>query len=157
MSKISYFTQESFDKFKAELDALKSNGRKEAAKAIAEAREKGDLSENAEYDAAREHQGLLELKISEMEMVLMNARVLDTADLDLSKVAILTKVKIKNKKTGSEVTYQLVSETEANVREQKISVTSPIGSGILGKAVGDVASITTPAGMIEFEILDISI
>jgi transcription elongation factor GreA len=157
MSKISYFTQESFDKFKSELDGLKSTGRKDAAKAIAEAREKGDLSENAEYDAAREAQGLLELKISEMEAVLMSARILDTADLDLSKVAVLTKVTIKNKKTAQEVTYQIVSETEANLKEKKISVTSPIGSGILGKAIGEVAAINTPAGIIEFEIMNIAI
>lgn len=156
-NQISYFTRESFDKFKAELDDLKSNGRKEAARAIAEAREKGDLSENAEYDAAREAQGLLELKISEMDKIMINARVIDAADLDMSKVVVLSRVKIKNTTSGKEMTYQLVSETEADARLGKISVTSPIGKGLLGKAIGEVATIQTPSGQMAFEVLDISL
>jgi transcription elongation factor GreA len=156
-NQISYFTRESYEKFKAELEELKSNGRKEAARAIAEAREKGDLSENAEYDAAREAQGLLELKISEMDKIMINARVIDAADLDMSKVVVLSRVKIKHTVTGKEIVYQLVSETEADPRAGKISVTSPIGKGLLGKAVGDVATIQTPGGMTAFEILDISL
>jgi transcription elongation factor GreA len=156
-NQISYFTRESYEKFKADLEELKSNGRKEAAQAIAEAREKGDLSENAEYDAAREAQGLLELKISEMDKIMINARVIDAADLDMSKVVVLSRVKIKHTVTGKELVYQLVSETEADPRAGKISVTSPIGKGLLGKAVGDVATIQTPGGLTAFEILDISL
>ncbi len=156
-NKISYFTKESYEKFKSELEDLKSNGRKEAARAIAEAREKGDLSENAEYDAAREAQGLLELKISEMDKIMINARVIDAADLDMSKVVVLSRVKIKHTGNGKELVYQLVSETEADPRIGKISVTSPIGKGLLGKAVGEVATIQTPGGLATFEILDIGI
>jgi transcription elongation factor GreA len=157
MSKLSYFTQESYDKFKEELTELKTTGRKEAARAIAEAREKGDLSENAEYDAAREAQGLLELKISQMEEVLLGSRVLDEADIDLTKVAVLTKVRILNTKTNKEISYKLVSETEADLKLGKISVSSPIGKGLLGKGVGEMAEITTPSGLMQFKVLEISL
>ena len=154
---ISYFSQEGYEKLKDELEHLKTKGREDVAKAIAEAREKGDLSENAEYDAAKDAQGLLELKINEMEKVMATARVLDASQLDGSQVTIMSTVKIKNMKNNREVTYTLVSETEANLKEKKISVTSPIGKGLLGKAVGDVAQVTTPAGSMDFEIMDISI
>ena len=157
MSKYSYMTQEGFDKLKGELEELKTVGRQEAAKAIAEAREKGDLSENAEYDAAKEAQGLLELKISEMEKTLSTARVISQEDLDNSKVVILSTVKIKQAKTGKEFTYTLVSQSEANLRAGKISVDSPIGQGLLGKAVGEIAEVKTPRGVMEFEVLDIAI
>ena len=153
----SYLTQEGYDKIKAELDQLKTEGRANAAKAIAEAREKGDLSENAEYDAAKDAQGMLELKINELEKAIGNAQIIDATDVDTSQVSILCKVKIKNLKVNREMTYQIVSESEANVREKKISVDSPIGKGLLGKKIGDVADIQTPAGMMRFEILEISI
>jgi transcription elongation factor GreA len=157
MSNYTYLTQNGFDKLKAELEELKTTGRLEAARAIAEARSQGDLSENAEYDAAKEAQGLLELKISELETVMANARVLDERNLDTSKVAILSNVKIQNLKTGKEMTYKLVSEKEADAKLMKISVSSPIGAGLLGKIVGDVATVQTPGGTMEFKILDISI
>lgn len=150
-------TQEGYDKLQAEVDDLKTRGRQEVAKAIAEAREKGDLSENAEYDAAKDAQGMLELRINEMEKALSNTRILDEKDIDTSKVMVLCKVSIKNLANGMEVTYNLVSESEANLKEKKISVTSPIGKGLLGKKVGEVATISTPRGKMEFEILDISI
>lgn len=151
-----YLTQEGFDKLKAELELLKTDGRSKAAKAIAEAREKGDLSENAEYDAAKDAQGLLEFKINELEKKLSNARVLDPSTLDNSKAVVFSKVKIKNLSNEKDFTYQLVSETEADLKAGKISVTSPIGKGLLGKAVGDIAEITTPRGMMKFKVLDIS-
>ncbi len=157
MSKTHYLTQEGFDKLKSELDELKTNGRQEVAKAIAEAREKGDLSENAEYDAAKDAQGMLELKINEMEKVLANCRVIDESQIDTSKVTILSNVTLLNKKVNKEVTYKLVSESEANLKEKKISVSSPIGEGLLGKKVGDIAEIQTPGGVIQFEILNISL
>ena len=141
----------------AELDELKSTGRADVAKAIAEAREKGDLSENAEYDAAKEAQGLLELKINNMEKVLANARILDKSQLDTSSVTVLCKVKIKNVKTNKELTYELVSESEADLKAKKISVNSPVGKGLLGKKVGELAIVETPRGNLEFEIMDISI
>ena len=150
-------TQEGYDKLKTELDDLKTTGRVDAAKAIAEAREKGDLSENAEYDAAKEAQGLLELKISQMEATLANTRIIKEEDLDSSKVVILSTVKIKQLKTGKAFTYTLVSQSEANLRAKKISVESPIGKGLLGKKVGEVAQVVTPNGHVEFEVLDISI
>jgi len=150
-------TQEGYDKFKAELENYKTKGREEVSKAIAEAREKGDLSENAEYDAAKDAQGLLEMKINTMEKVMATARIIDASQLDSSKVTILSKVKLKNLKVNKEVTYQLVSATEANLKEKKISVSSPIGEGLLGKVVGDTAEITTPAGVIRFEVLEISL
>lgn len=157
MSKYSYMSQEGYDKLKAELGQLKSEERQKAARQIAEAREKGDLSENAEYDAAKEAQGLLELKISQMEAIMANARVIREEDLDASTVVILSTVKIKQLKNGNNFEYTLVSESEADLRAKKISVTSPIGKGLLGKAIGDIAEVETPGGKMEFEILDISI
>jgi transcription elongation factor GreA len=157
MANYIYLTQGGFDKVKAELDELKSTGRQEAARAIAEARAQGDLSENAEYDAAKDAQGLLELKISELEAVISNARIIDESQLDDSKVAILSNVTIKNLKTGKEMTYKLVSETEADAKQLKISVTSPIGQGLLGKIKGEIAKVTTPAGQMEFEVVDITV
>lgn len=157
MTAINYLTQEGYAKLKAELDELKSKGRDEAARAIAEAREKGDLSENAEYDAAKEAQGMLELRINELEKALSNARILDESQIDTSKVTVLSMVKIKNMKTGKDVVYKLVSENEADLKAQKISVGSPIGQGLLGKTIGDIAVIETPGGQIKFKIIDISI
>lgn len=157
MANYTYLTQGGYDKLKAELDELKSTGRKEAAMAIAEARAQGDLSENAEYDAAKDAQGLLEMKINELETVMSNARVIDESLLDDSKVAILSNVTIKNLKTGKEMTYKLVSETEADAKLMKISVTSPIGQGLLGKVLGDIAKVQTPAGAMEFEVVNITI
>lgn len=157
MANYTYLTQGGYDKLRSDLEELKGNGRQEAARAIAEARSQGDLSENAEYDAAKDAQGLLELKISELETVLSNARIIDESQLDDSKVAILSNVTIKNLKTGKEMTYKLVSETEADAKLAKISVTSPIGHGLLGKVKGDIAKITTPAGAMEFEVTNITI
>ena len=157
MANYTYLTQGGYDKLRAELEELKTTGRKEAARAIAEARAQGDLSENAEYDAAKDAQGMLEMKISEMETVLSNARVIDESQLDDSKVAIMSNVTIKNLKTGKQITYKLVSETEADSKLNKISVTSPIGSGLLGKVVGEKAQIITPGGLIEFEVLEITV
>jgi transcription elongation factor GreA len=157
MSQISYYTQEGLQKLKDELQYLKTKGRADMARQIAEARDKGDLSENAEYDAAKDAQGLLELKISKLEAVVGNARVLDESTIDTSKVCILSKVKIKNKKNGMQMMYTLVSEEEADLKTGKISVKSPIGQGLLGKKVGETASVTAPAGMLEFEVLEISL
>ncbi|NBC06026.1 MAG: transcription elongation factor GreA [Bacteroidetes bacterium] len=157
MPDINYLTPEGYKKLKEELDELKGKGRTEAAAAIAEAREKGDLSENAEYDAAKDAQGMLEMRISELEKTLSNSRVLDASQLDTSKVTVLSDVVIKNVKTGKEMKYKLVSESEADAKARKISVTSPIGKGLLGKAVGEIAQIQTPRGPIEFEVVDISI
>ena len=154
---ISYFTKESLDRFKAELELLKSVERKKVAQQIAEAREKGDLSENAEYDAAKEAQGLLELKISQMDEVLANARVIDESELDTSKVTIMSNVTIRNVKNGAQITYKIVSETEADLKAKKISVTSPIGKGLLGKSIGEVAQVQTPNGPVSFEIVEITI
>lgn len=157
MSGINYLTQQGYDNLVAELEELKTTGRSNVAKAIAEAREKGDLSENAEYDAAKDAQGMLELKINEMEKVLASARIIDESTLDTSKVTVLSNVTIKNLKTGKEVTYKLVSETEADLKSKKVSVTSPMGSGLLGKEVGEIATVETPRGNLEFEIMKISI
>jgi transcription elongation factor GreA len=157
MSNVTYLSQEGYDNLVAQLDDLKTRGRTEAAKAIAEAREKGDLSENAEYDAAKDAQGLLELKINQLETVMATARVLDTSQLDNSEVRVLSKVRIMNLKMKKEFTYQLVAESEANLKEKKISIGSPIGKGLLGRKVGDVTEITTPGGMMKFEILEITI
>lgn len=157
MANYTYLTQGGYEKLKAELEELKTAGRQEAARAIAEARAQGDLSENAEYDAAKDAQGMLEMKISELETVLANARVIDESQLDTSKVAIMSNVTIKNLKTGKELTYKLVSETEADTKQMKISVSSPIGAGLLGKEKGEVAKITTPAGLMEFQVVDITI
>ena len=149
-------TQEGYDKLQAELNDLKTRGRQEVSAAIAEAREKGDLSENAEYDAAKDAQGMLEMKINEMDKAMANARVIDPSMLDNSTVVVLSKVKMKNVKNGMEITYQLVSQQEADLKLKKISVDSPIGSGLLGKKVGDIAEIETPRAVMKFEILDIS-
>lgn len=157
MANYTYLTKEGYDKLKSELEHLKSVGRDEVAKAIAEAREKGDLSENAEYDAAKDAQGLLEMRINELEKTFANARVLDTSQLDTSRVTVLSKVKIKNQRNGAEVTYQLVAHAEADLKAKKISVKSPIGEGLLGKQVGEVAEVKTPNGVLNFEILDISL
>ncbi len=156
MSKISYYSPEGMQRLKDELSFLKSKGRADMARQIADARDKGDLSENAEYDAAKDAQGLLEMKISKMEDLVANARLLDESSVDLSKVSILSKVKIKNKGNGATVVYTIVSEEEADLKAGKISVKSPIGSGILGKKVGESALVEAPAGKMEFEILEIS-
>jgi transcription elongation factor GreA len=157
MANVSYYTEEGLKKLKKELNHLRTKGRADIARQIAEARDKGDLSENAEYDAAKDAQGLLELKISKLEEVVGNARIIDESNIDTSKVSILSKVKMKNKKNGMVVTYTIVSEEEADLKSSKISVKSPIGKGVLGKKVGEVAQVHAPAGNLEFEILDISL
>jgi len=154
-SKVSYYTEDGLNKLKNELNHLKTKGRSQIAAQIAEARDKGDLSENAEYDAAKDAQGLLELKISKLEEIVSNARLLDESTIDTSKASILTKVKIKNKKTGHIVEYTLVSEEEADLKAGRISLKSPIGKALLGKETGDTVIVDVPAGKIEFEILDI--
>ncbi len=154
---VMYVTKETLEQMRAELQHMKTVERPAASKAIAEAREKGDLKENAEYDAAKEAQGLLEAKISRMEAELATARILDATTIDTSKVSILTKVTITNKATKKSMTYQIVSEKEADLKQQKISVTSPIGKGLLGKKVGDEAEIQAPNGKIVFTIENISI
>jgi transcription elongation factor GreA len=156
MTDVTYYTQEGLDKLKEELHHLKTEGRSQISKAIAEARDKGDLSENAEYDAAKEAQGHHESKISKLTNILANARLIDESKLDTSKVLALSIVKIKNVQNGATMTYQLVSETEADLKSGKISVKSPIAQGLLGKSVGDKAEIAVPAGKIEFEIVEIS-
>lgn len=155
--KISYYTREGLDKLRTELTELKSKGRQEIARQIAEARDKGDLSENAEYDAAKDAQGHLEAKIAQLEDLLANARLLDEANVDTSKVSILSKVTIKNKRNGASFTYTLVSEEEADLKAGKISTMSPIGKGLLGKKKGEMALIKTPAGEVEFEITNITV
>src|SRR5215216_2433014 len=155
--KVSYYTKEGLDKLQNELSTLKSKGRSDIAHQIAEARDKGDLSENAEYDAAKDAQGHLEAKIAQLEDLVANARLLDESNIDTSKVSILSNVTIKNKKNGASVTYLLVSEEEADLKSGKISTMSPIGKGLLGKKIGDSAKIKTPAGEIEFEIINISL
>ena len=154
---VMYVTKETLELMKAELHKMKTVERPAASKAIAEAREKGDLKENAEYDAAKEAQGLLEARISRMETELANARILDASEIDTSKVSILTKVTITNKATKKSMTYQIVSEKEADLKLQKISVTSPIGKGLLGKKVGEEAEIQAPNGKIVFSIDQITI
>ncbi len=156
MSTINYYTAEGLQKLKEELADLKVRGRAEVARQLAEARDKGDLSENAEYDAAKDAQGHLELKIAKLEEVMGNARLVDESVLDTSKALILSKVKLKNRQSGQVLNYTLVAEEEANLAAGKISVKSPIGKGLLGKSVGEVAEITVPAGKIELEVLDIS-
>ncbi|HIB36626.1 transcription elongation factor GreA [Mesonia sp.] len=156
MSKVSYYTEEGLKKLRDELNHLKDVERPAASQAIAEARDKGDLSENAEYDAAKEAQGLLEMKISKLEEVVSNARVIDESQLDTSKVLIHSSVKIKNTTNGMEVKYKLVAQSEADLKSGKISVDSPIGKGLLGKKVGDTADIQVPNGTMTFEILEIS-
>ena len=157
MANVSYYTKEGLQRLKDELNELKTKGRTDMARQIAEARDKGDLSENAEYDAAKDAQGLLELKISKLEEVVGNARVLDGSSVDLSKVSILSTVKIKNQQNGAQMTYTLVSEEEADLKSGKISVKSPIGKGLLGKKIGETAQVQAPAGTINFEVLDISL
>lgn len=154
---VTYMTEEGLKKLKEELQYLESVERPRIIAAIAEAREKGDLSENAEYDAAKEAQGVLETKIALLKTRLMDARVLNTADLGTDEVKILTKVRVRQKNTGMEKTFQLVTEGEANIAEGKISISTPIAKGLLGKKVGDVAQIQVPVGMLEFEILEISL
>jgi transcription elongation factor GreA len=156
MAEVSYYTKEGLEKLKEELQRLKTTGRSDISKAIAEARDKGDLSENAEYDAAKEAQGLHEAKIAQMQETLANARLLDESKIDTSKVLALSVVTIKNLKNGATMSYQLVSESEADMKTGKISVASPIAKGLLGKKVGEKTEITVPAGKIEFEILEIS-
>ena len=155
MATVNYYTAEGLQKLKDELSDLKVRGRADVAYQLAEARDKGDLSENAEYDAAKDAQGHLELKISKLEEVVSNARLIDESSLDSSKALILSKVKLKNRKNGQILNYTLVAEEEANLAAGKISVKSPIGKGLLGKEVGDVVEITVPAGKLEFELLEI--
>ncbi|MDD2633884.1 MAG: transcription elongation factor GreA [Bacteroidales bacterium] len=157
MSEVSYLTEEGLAKLKQELSKLVNIDRPNISKQIAEARDKGDLSENAEYDAAKEAQGLLEMKISKMQAVVRNARIIDPSQIDTESVQILNVVTLKNLKTKAKMIYRIVSESEANLKEMKISVNTPIAQGILGKKVGDVVEIKVPSGIISFEIVDISI
>lgn len=156
MSNVSYYTAEGLKKLKDELNQLRDIERPKASQAIAEARDKGDLSENAEYDAAKEAQGLLEMKISKMEAVLATARLIDESQLDTSKVLVLSTVKLKNQNSGMEMKYKLVAESESDIKTGKISVSSPIGKGLLGKKVGQVAEIAVPNGTLKLEILAIT-
>ena len=156
MSKVSYYTAEGLKKLRDELSQLKDIERPKASQAIGEARDKGDLSENAEYDAAKEAQGMLEMKISKLEEILANARLIDESQLDNTKVLVLSKVRIKNQTNGMEMTYTLVADGEADLASGKISVNSPIGKGLLGKSVGEVADIQVPNGVMKFDILEIS-
>ncbi len=156
MSNVSYYTAEGLKKLRDEVEYLKNVERPKASQAIADARDKGDLSENAEYDAAKEAQGLLELKIAKMDEVLANARLIDESQLDTSKVLVLSTVRIKNQTNGMEIKYKLVAESEADLKAGKISVTSPIGKGLLGKSVGEIAEISVPNGTLKFEVLEIT-
>ena len=156
MAEVSYFTKEGLEKLKEELHNLKTVERRKVTQQIADARDKGDLSENAEYDAAKEAQGMLELKISQMGEVLSSARVLDDSKIDNSKALILSYVKVKNQANNVEMKYKLVTEEEASLKEMKISVSSPIGKGILGLSVGDVAEIKVPAGLLKLEIMEVT-
>jgi transcription elongation factor GreA len=156
MAQLSYYTEEGLKKLKDELHHMKTVERPSISQQIAEARDKGDLSENAEYDAAKEAQGLLEMKIAKLEEIISNARIVDESQLDASKALILSKVKIKHTGNGMEMEYTLVAENEADLKAKKISVDSPIGKGLLGKKVGDIAEVHTPAGITKFEILEIS-
>jgi transcription elongation factor GreA len=155
MSGISYYTKEGLKKLQDELSELSTKGRQEMARQIAEARDKGDLSENAEYDAAKDAQGLLELRISQLQDKIANARIIDESTLDTSKVSILSTVKLRNTKNKMEISYTIVSEEEADLKKMKISSKSPIAAGLLGKKVGDIAQIKVPAGELEMEILEI--
>ena len=157
MSEVMYVTSETLEQLKAELQHMKGVERPAASRAIAEAREKGDLKENAEYDAAKEAQGILEARIAKLEGDIANARIIEIDTIDTSKVSILTKVTLTNMKTSKKVTYQIVSEKEADLKMGKISVTSPIGQGILGKQVGEIAEVKAPAGLLKFKIEDIAI
>ena len=156
MAKVSYYTEEGYNKLKKGLETLKTVYRAHVIKQIAEARDKGDLSENAEYDAAKEAQGMLEMRIAKLEETLSAARIVDASQLDASKVLILSTVKIKNKQNGKEMTYTLVAQNEADIAKGKISVDSPIGKGLLGKSVGDVAEIKVPNGTMFFDVLEIT-
>jgi len=156
MKKVSYYTAEGLKKLRDELNQLKDVERPRASQAIAEARDKGDLSENAEYDAAKEAQGLLEMKIAKLEELVANARIIDESQLDVSKVLVLSTVKLKNLANKMEITYTLVAESEADLKAGKISVSSPIGKGLLGKSVGEIAEIKVPNGTLKMEILEIS-
>ena len=156
MSKVSYYTEEGLKKLRAELDKLRDIERPKASQAIAEARDKGDLSENAEYDAAKEAQGMLEMQIAKLENTLANARIINESELDTSKVLVLSTVEVKNKANGTQMKYTLVAQSEADLKSGKISVDSPIGKGLLGKMVGDIAIITVPNGSIELEIVSIA-
>lgn len=156
MAQLNYYTKEGLQKLKDELYELKTVQRPSISQQIAEARDKGDLSENAEYDAAKEAQGILEMKISKLESIVANARLIDSTSIDNSKVYILSRVKIRNKVNNMELEYTLVAENEANLKERKISIDSPIGKGLLGKAKGEIAIIETPGGKIEFEVLEIN-
>ena len=155
MSKVSYYTEEGLKKLRAELDKLRDIERPKASQAIAEARDKGDLSENAEYDAAKEAQGMLEMQIAKLENTLANARIINESELDTSKVLVLSTVEVKSKANGAQMKYTLVAQSEADLKSGKISVDSPIGKGLLGKKVGDIAIITVPNGSIELEIVSI--
>ena len=157
MSTTNYVTKETFEKMQEELQHMKGVERPAASKAIAEAREKGDLKENAEYDAAIESQGILEAKIKQLDGIIATARILDESNIDASRVSILTKVTVTNLNTNKPVTYQIVSEKEASLKDGKISVTSPIGKGLLGKEVGEVAEVTVPAGVLKFRIENITV
>jgi len=154
---VTYMTEEGLKKLKEELQFLETVERPRIIAAIAEAREKGDLSENAEYDAAKEAQGALETKIAQLKARLMDARVLDTSDINTNEVQILTKVRVRQKNTGMEKTFQIVTEGEANIAEGKISISTPIAKGLLGKKVGEIAQVQVPIGLLEFEILEISL
>ena len=156
MSKYTYYTEEGLQKLKDELQDLKTRGRADMSKQIAEARDKGDLSENAEYDAAKEAQGMLEMRISKLEEVVANARIIDESQLDTSKVLVHSNVKIKNQSTGAQMQYKLVAQSEADLKSGKISVDSPIGKGLLGKKVGETAEISVPNGTMKFEVLEIT-
>ena len=156
MSEVVYYTEEGLEKLKADLDQLKTVERSNVARQIAEARDKGDLSENAEYDAAKEAQGLLEAKIAKLEAEFSKARILDESQIDTSKVLIMSKVTIKNSANGAKMTYTIVPESEADLKAKKISMSSPIAKGLLGKEVGDTAKIQVPNGLMKFEIVDIS-
>ena len=157
MSKVHYLTEEGLMRLRAEVDQLKSVERPAISRMIAEARDKGDLSENAEYDAAKEAQGMLELRISKLEDTIANARIIDESKIDTDKVQILNKVKLKNLKTNIEVVYTLVAESEANLKENKLSIATPIAKALIGKKVGDVVEVQVPSGLMNFKILDISI
>lgn len=156
MSKVVYLTEEGLQKLQAELNHLKGVERPAISRMIAEARDKGDLSENAEYDAAKEAQGMLELKISKLEDTVANARIIDESKIDVSKVQILNKVKLKNLKTNTNVEYTLVAESEANLKEGKLSVGTPIAKALMGKKVNDVVDVQIPSGTIQFQIIEIS-
>lgn len=153
----TYMTAEGLQKLKEELQFLEGTERPRVIAAIAEARDKGDLSENAEYDAAKEEQGVLESKIAHLKAKIVDARIIDDKDISTDEVQILTKVRVKNKKNGAEKTYQIVTEGEANIMEGKIAITTPIAKGLLGKKVGEVAAVQVPAGIMELEVLEISL